>query len=128
MQIMKVIVVLLLALGVGPAFADVVTARGKASVTYTEPQAGEQTKAKALLAAQMKAIEFYYAEAGDSQSENLDAIRAKIKEDPNRFILESTVLNEEDKPQDHEYTVTVRVLLNGSNLRNALKATSAVAA
>src|ERR1700692_3928061 len=119
MQIVKIVTLLLLSLCVGSASADVVSAKGKATVTYTERSANSDTKAKALEAAQMKAIEFYFAEAGDAESENLDAIRGKIKADPDRFILDSTLLSEEDKPDDHRYTVTVRVSLNGSNLRNA---------
>jgi hypothetical protein len=126
MQIVKIVTLLLLSLCVGSASADVVSAKGKATVTYTEHSANSDTKAKALDAAQMKAIEFYFAEAGDAESENLDAIRGKIKADPDRFILDSTLLSEEDKPDDHRYTVTVRVSLNGSNLRNALKSVSAI--
>lgn len=125
MQITKLILSVLLALSTSMSLADVVSSRGKATVKYTEQKATSETKDKAFFSAQMKAIEMYYAESGDAQSENLDAIRAKIKEDPDRFILESTVLQEEDKPDNHQYTVTVRVSLNGSNLRNALKKVSA---
>ena len=125
MQMKNLILSTVLMVCAGATLADVVSAKGKAAVTYPETQATADAKAKALFAAQMKAIEFYYAEAGDAQSENLDAIRAKIKQDPDRFILDSTILAEEDKPENHQYTVTVRVSLNGSNLRNALKASSA---
>lgn len=107
------------------SYADVISSKGKATVKYAEPAATPESREKALFAAQFKAIETYYAEAGDSQSENLDAIRNKIKEDPDRFILESTILQEDDNVTNHQYTVTVRVSLNGSNLRNALKKASA---
>jgi hypothetical protein len=126
MQIRKIIFALVIALSASATLADVVIARGKATVRYTEWSLNADTKDRALFNAQMKAIETYYAEAGDSASENLDAISAKVKEDPDRYILESTVLQEEDK--DHQYTVTVRVSLNGSNLRNALKKSTASAA
>ncbi|HEY4074742.1 MAG TPA: hypothetical protein VGM52_16720 [Herbaspirillum sp.] len=128
MQIRKIIFALVIALSANATLADVVVARGKATVRYTEWSANADTKDKALFNAQMKAIETYYAEAGDSASENLDAIRAKVKEDPDRYILESTVLQEEDKGDVRQYTVTVRVSLNGSNLRNALKKSTASAA
>jgi hypothetical protein len=109
------------------ALADVVSAKGKGSVTYVEQQASPDAKAKALQAAQMNAIDFYYAEQGDSETENLDTIRNAIRSNPDRFILDTTVLNEQDDTAAHRYTVTVRVSLNGPNLRSALKASSAVA-
>lgn len=124
MQITKLFFMALLALYASTSLADVVSAKGKATVKYTEIKATSETKDRALFAAQIKAIETYYAEAGDAEAENLDAIRAQIKDDPDRFILETTVLQEEDKSDDHQYTVTVRVSLNGSNLRNALKKAS----
>lgn len=125
MQISKLIFSALLALSTNMALADVVDSKGKATVNYTEKKVNPETKVKAQLNAQMKAVEAYYAELGDAAAENLDAIFAKIKENPDRFILESTVLQEEDKPDSHQYTVVVRVSLNGSNLRNALKKISA---
>jgi hypothetical protein len=125
MQIIKVILMVLLALSTNLALADIVSSKGKATVKYTERKATSEVKDKALFNAQMKAVETFYAEGSDAAAENLDAIRAKIKEEPDRFILESTVLQEEDKPDDHQYTVIVRVSLNGSNLRNALKKVSA---
>jgi hypothetical protein len=126
MQIKKLIITAVLAVVAGTALADVVNSKGKATVKYTEKTASPETKEKAVFSAQMKAIETYFAEAGDAQAENLDTIRDKIKADPDRFILESTVLQEEDKPDLRQYTAVVRVSLNGSNLRNALKKASAV--
>jgi len=128
MQITKIALATLIIFSTSIAHADVVSSKGKASVTYSETQATPETKAKALQAAQMNAIDFYYAEAGDAEVENLDAIREKIRSDPDRFILDTTVLNELDDPASHKYTVTVRVSLNGSNLRIALRSASAVGA
>lgn len=125
MQIATFLLSTMLIFSTTTSFADVISSKGKATVKYTEPEATPESKEKALFAAQFKAIETYYAEAGDSQSENLDAIRNKIKEDPDRFILESTILQEDDNVSNHQYTVTVRVSLNGSNLRNALKKSTA---
>jgi len=128
MQVKKTIVMALLAIAAGHAAADVVSAKGKGTVKYTEQNVSAETKERAVFAAQMKAIETYFAEAGDAQAENLDAIRDTIKADPDRFILESTVLQEDNKADMHQYTAVVRVSLNGSNLRNALKKASAVGA
>ncbi|MDB5777400.1 MAG: hypothetical protein JWP38_3533 [Herbaspirillum sp.] len=128
MQIKRLIATAVLAVVATAALADVVSSKGKATVKYPEKTASPETKEKAVFSAQMKAIETYFAEAGDSQAENLDAIRDQIKGDPDRFILESTVLAEEDKPDLHQYTTVVRISLNGSNLRNALKKVSATGA
>lgn len=112
------------------AMAETATAKGQASIKYeTSPfssKVSPEDKSRAMQLAQMKAVEKYYAEAGDSQTENLDAIRAKIKADPERYILETAILSEEDRPDMKQYAITVRTTLNVSQLRNALKSSSAV--
>lgn len=115
----------LLAFAAG-AGAQVQQARGKASVSYAGKAATSEDKAKANMAAQLKAVEFYYAEAGQSEAENFDAVRDKILANPDRYILEATVLSEDDSPDKKQYTVAVRVSLNVANLRNAVKSNSAV--
>ncbi|WP_332877887.1 hypothetical protein [Massilia sp. S19_KUP03_FR1] len=125
---MKLTLLMAALLATSAAHADVVTAKGKASVKYTERSVNAESKERAVFAAQMKAIEMYFAEAGDAQAENLDAIRETIRKDPERFILESTTLQEDDRTDLHQYTAVVRVSLNGSNLRNALKKASPVGA
>nr|WP_314705650.1 hypothetical protein [uncultured Comamonas sp.] len=115
-----------IALFAGSALAQVQQAKGKATVSYQGWSASADDKARATLAAQLKAVEFYYAEAGQSESENFDAIREKIVASPDRYILDSTVLAEEEVKDKKQYTVTVRVALNVANLRNAVKSNSAV--
>jgi hypothetical protein len=114
------------------AGAQVQQARGSYSTGYKAPsgvfaskEAPGEVKQKARLEAALKAVEAYYAEAGQSESANFDAIRDKILENPGRYILDSTVLSETDNPKDRQYTVTVRVSLNVANLRNAVQANSA---
>jgi hypothetical protein len=107
--------------------AQVQQARGKATVSYKGRSAPADVKVKAQQEAELKAVEFYYAEAGESEAANFDAVRDKIKENPSRFILESTILSEEDITAKQQYTVTVRVSLNVANLRNLVRGTSAVA-
>lgn len=106
--------------------AQVQQARGKATVDYKARSAPADVKAKAQREAELKAIEFYYAEAGESEAANFDAVRDKIVENPGRYILETTVLSEEDIAAKQQYTVTVRVSLNVANLRNLIRGTSAV--
>ena len=109
------------------ASAQVQQSRGKASVNYQGWSASADDKARATQAAELKAVEFYYAEAGESESENFDAVRDWILANPDRYILESTVLAEDDNRDKKQYTVAVRVSLNVANLRNLVKANSAVA-
>jgi len=127
MQVIRTFALLLLAAFAISASAQVQQARGKATITYQGKAASPDDKAKATQAAQLKAVEFYYAEAGQSEAENFDAVRDKILANPDRFILESTVLAEEDSADKKQYTVAVRVSLNVANLRNLVKSNSAVA-
>ena len=108
------------------ASAQVQQARGKATVPYTAKSVTPEVKAKALQNAQLKAVEFYYAEAGESESAAFDAMRQKIIENPDRYILDTTVLSEDDNAGAKSYTVAVKVSLNVANLRNDMKAGSAV--
>lgn len=109
------------------AWAQVAQQRGKATLTYQGPAATADDKNRATVQAQLKAIETYYAEAGQSEQDNFDAVRDKIAGSLDRYVLESTVLAEQDEPSRKQYTVAVRVSLNVASLRNAIKASSAVA-
>ena len=108
--------------------AQVATARGKASVVYEGSVFGSKAtpeiKAKALKDAQVKAVEFYYAEAGQSESANFDAIRDRVFANLDKFILDTTVLDEQDQTDKRMYTVTVRASINVAQLRNAVKSSS----
>ena len=127
MQVIRKFIVAIVASAVAlSAVAQVQQSRGKATVAYKAKAAPADVKAKALQNAQLKAVEAYYAEAGESESANFDAIRPKIIETPDRYILDTTVLSEDDNAGNQQYTVAVRVSLNVANLRNDLKASSAV--
>ncbi|UWE16945.1 hypothetical protein [Herbaspirillum huttiense] len=122
-----------LALSAQPALAQIQQARGQYSLSYKESvgvfdraEASPAIKQKARQEAALKAVESYYAEAGQSESANFDAIRAKILENQDRYILDTTVLSETDDPKEMRYTIAVRVSLNVANLRNAVQASSAV--
>ena len=133
MQIIhKALMALVMATAVITAQAQVATARGKASVTYESSlfgtKASPEVKERALKEAQVKAVEFYYAEAGESQSANFDAIRDKVAASLDAFILDTTVLDEQDQTDKRTYTVTVRTSINVAKLRNAVKSGSATQA
>ncbi len=108
------------------AGAQIQTASGKGTAPYTAKKLTPDVKAKALLNAQLKAVEFYYADAGESEAAAFDALRGKIAENPDRYILDTTVLSEVDSADAKTYTVAVKVSLNVANLRNDMKAGSAV--
>ncbi|WP_076999991.1 hypothetical protein [Variovorax sp. KK3] len=127
MQVIRTLTLAVLASFAITSMAQVQQARGKASVAYQGKAATADDKARATQAAQLKAVEFFYAEAGESESENFDALREKILANPDRYILESTVLGEEESTDRKQYTVAVRVALNVANLRNLVKSNSAVA-
>jgi len=127
MQVIRKLLVAIFAAAVAlSAVAQVQRAAGKATVAYPGKAVTPELKAKALQNAQLKAVEFYYAEAGESEAANFDAMRQKIIESPDRYILETTVLAEDDNVGSKAYTVSVRVSLNVANLRNDIKAGSAV--
>ena len=131
MQVIRKLYVALFALTLAAAFAPVAQAqiqqaRGKATVPYSGRSPTPDVKAKAVQNAQLKAVETYYAEAGESEAANFDTMRAKIIENPDRYFLDTTVLSEDDNAGSKSYTVAVRVSLNVANLRNDIKAGSAV--
>lgn len=133
MQIAKPILALLIAVVGTLAHAQVHQARGQFALTYKDQlgtsdkkEAPAQVKQKAQQEATLKAVEAYYAESGQSEAANFDAIRSKILGDQGRYILDSTVIAEDDNKKDFKYTVVVRASLNVANLRNAVQANSAV--
>jgi len=109
-------------------------ARGMYTLSYKDQvgvfdrkEAPGPVKQKAREEAALRAVETYFAEAGQAQAANFDAVRGRILEQPQRYILETTVLSENDNPKDFQYTVVVRVSLNVAGLRNLMQASAAVA-
>lgn len=127
MQVIKKIALVgMLVMVAAGAMAQVSQQRGKASVPYSGAAASADDKNRATVSAQLKAIEMYYAEAGETEQDNFDSVRDKIAGNLDRYVLETTVLAEQDDPSRKQYTVAVRVSLNVASLRNAIKANSAV--
>ena len=133
MQVIRTIFAVMIAVLTFQASAQVQQARGQYSINYKDSvgvfdrkEAPSAIKQKAKQEAALRAVETYFAEAGQSESANFDAIRGKILEDQERYILDTTVLSETDDPKDFQYTVAVRISLNVANLRNASQAGSAI--
>lgn len=132
MQVIKYLILIMIAAWALQANAQIQQARGQYSVSYKDAmgsnlkEAPAAVKQRAKQEAELKAVEAYYAEAGQSESANFDAIRTKILADQGRYILGSVVIAETDSPKDFQYSVVVRVSLNVANLRNAVQANSAI--
>lgn len=133
MQIVRYLVAIAVAFFALQAGAQIHQARGQYSVSYKDSvgafghkEAPPEVKQKAQREAALKAVEAYYAEAGQSESSNFDAIRGRILENQDRYILDVTVISENDNTRDLQYSVVVRASLNVANLRNAVQAGSAV--
>lgn len=127
MQVIRILLTLALAMCMAMASAQTQYAKGKAALTYSSWKLGAEDKAKALKTAQIKAIEAYYADAGEAESANFEGIRAQVAADPEAFLTDTTILSEEDKSDAKQYNVAVRVTLNVAKLNNTIKAGSAVA-
>lgn len=134
MQVMRFLFAIVLASFAMQSGAQIAQARGQFSLNYKDQvgafdqkQAPGSVKEKARLEASIKAIEAYYAEAGQAESANFDAIRAKVLENPGRYVLDTTVLTETDNPKDFQYSVVVRASINVANLRNAVQSGSVIA-
>lgn len=133
MQVIKYFVAFFVSFACVQAGAQIQQARGQHVLNYKEylgvfdkKEAPPKAKQIAQQEAMLKAVEAYYAEAGQAESSSFDAIRRKVLENQGRYILDSTVIAEEDDKNDLKYTVVVRVSLNVANLRNAVQANSAV--
>ncbi|GMV74717.1 MAG: hypothetical protein AMXMBFR78_16680 [Rubrivivax sp.] len=134
MQVVKYLLAATTAAFALHASAQIHQARGQSTANYKESigtsdrkEAPGPFKQKVRQDAELKAIEAYYAEAGQSESANFDAIRSKVLQDRGRYILDSAVISETDNTKDYQYSAVVRISLNVANLRNAVQAGSSVA-
>jgi hypothetical protein len=110
------------------ASAQVVQVKGVGTASYAGSMwLSSSTKEKAYQKAQLAAVERYFAENGESESENFEAIQDKIEANLDKFILGTTILNEQDQSNVKKYTVAVRVELNVAKLRNTLRGASPTA-
>ena len=105
--------------------AQVIQAKGAGTLSYTGVVSPE-IKERAYVKAQLAAVERYFAESGEAESQNFEAIESKVQENLDKFILGTVVLNEQDQTSFHKYSVAVRVEINVAKLRTALRDASAV--
>ncbi|KAB2963802.1 hypothetical protein [Zoogloea sp.] len=106
------------------ALAQVVQVKGVGTVSYPG-ELSPTVKEKAYEKAQVAAVERYFAENGEAETQNFEAIQERIEASLEKFILSATILNEQDQPSIRKYSVTVRIELNVAKLRNTLRNSSA---
>jgi hypothetical protein len=110
------------------ALADIQYEQGQTSLTYLGKSVPPAVRAQAIQNAELKAIETYYAKAGGSESANFASIKDKVTANLDQYVLDETIIEEQDRKDVHEYTVSLRAKLNVSELDNAIKSASGVAA
>jgi hypothetical protein len=103
--------------------ATITTVRGIGSVSYSY-WVKKADKEKALHLAQLNAVANYFAEKGRSENTNSEAIEGKINANLDQYIVNSTIVDEQDK--NSNYTVVIRADLNSSKIDNELTSSSAV--
>lgn len=106
--------------------AQVVATKGVGTVSYGWSLSSSD-KEKAYKAAQVAAVERYFAENGEAEAENFEAIQPKVEASLEKFILSTTVINEQNQESIKKYSVAVRVELNVAKLRTAIRGNSATA-
>jgi hypothetical protein len=126
MQIIRFLMWALLTFSSQFVLAQVEQAKGSATISFASSKATPEDKTRAFQQAQVKAVERYYAESGDSESANFDNVRDKVLENLDKFVLSSTLISEDESKDKKQYTAVVRIELNVAKLRNTLKANSAV--
>ncbi|SHH05116.1 hypothetical protein [Massilia sp. CF038] len=119
----KILLTLLCLLASASSMAQVVNAKGVATVSYTKKITPQQKEA-AYVAAQVAAIERYFAENGEAEAENFDAIKPKVEANLDKFVMSTTVLTEQDQPTLSKYSIAVRTEINLAKLRTTLRANS----
>jgi hypothetical protein len=127
MQVIKHIGVIALLLGCTTVFADVQYEQGQASLPYTGKSVPAAVRTQAIQTAEVRAIETYYAKSGSSGSANFQSIKDKVLSNLDQYVLDETIIEEQDRKDVHEYTVSLRAKLNVSELDNAIKAASSTA-
>ena len=128
MQVTKTVFAVGMLLVCSSALADVQFAQGQASLPYTGKSVPPAVRAQAIQSAELKAIASYYATAGSSDAANYDSIKDKVAANLDQYVLDETIIEEQDRKDVHEYTVSLRAKLNVSELDNAIKAASGAAA
>lgn len=125
MHMKKILVLVLTILLPAIAISQVEQVKGVGTVTYSG-RLDKEERQLAYSQAQIAAIERYFAESGEADSANFDDVRSSVEQDPDTYILSTTVLSEDNQSDLKKYSVSLRIELNVAKLRNAVRASSSV--
>ena len=108
------------------ASAQIIYLKGMGTVKY-QAVLSVDDKNKAIENAEMNAIERYFAEKGDADSQIYDTNEDLIRKNIEKIILNPVVLSEQDSPSLQKYQVTIKAEVNESKLNNVIKSSSLAA-
>jgi hypothetical protein len=102
------------------ANAKIVSAKGMATVSYSEWSPGASGRQAALTKAKANALQRYIADSNDAMSRMFEAREAQFTANINNYILDATVLSQQQDKAAKTYTVVVRADIDADRLMNDL--------
>lgn len=111
------------------AQADIVAAHGVGTAPFSgktlfgKPEMQSIDEQTAINNAEINAIDMYFANQSDAATGNYENVKANIDADLGKYVLNYIMINEQKT--DASVSVVLKVNLNGSLLRNAVKNSSA---
>jgi hypothetical protein len=103
-----------------------VSSKGTATVTYTGLLT-VKVRQEALQKAKVNALDRYFSEVNQAKARNYELVREKLVASVDEYVLGATTLAESEDKKLRNYSITVRVDINGPKLENALQNSSSVA-
>jgi len=109
------------------AYGQQVDVKGSAVVNYRDKLTPD-VRNQAIEKARLKAVESYFAQRGEAETEMFDKNIESISKNIERFTSDPVILNDQDDAASKRFSVVVRVQLNVARLRNEIKSSSSVSA
>ncbi|ESQ88669.1 hypothetical protein [Asticcacaulis benevestitus] len=104
----------------GMAHAEVIAARGVATIPVTGSRPKPEQRDQAIAKARENALDRYIAENNPAKQRIYDDARGSILSSIGEYVLGTTVLAEQTDTKAKTYTVTVRADINSNTLENRL--------
>jgi hypothetical protein len=103
-----------------------VSSKGTGTVTYSGLLTAK-VRQEALQKAKVNALDRYFSEVNQGKARNYELVRDKLVANIDEYVLGATTLAESEDKKLRNYSITVRVDINGPKLENALQNSSSVA-
>lgn len=103
-----------------------VSSKGTATVTYSGLLT-VKVRQDALQKAKVNALDRYFSEVNQAKARNYELVRDKLVASIDEYVLGAITLAESEDKKLRNYSITVRVDINGPKLENALQNSSSVA-